>query len=66
MLFLNKKQIKSLFINDVTKLIAGSVVAQIIAFAASPILTRMYDPEAFGQFAVFISISSVFGVVISL
>ncbi len=37
----------------------GVGVSQIIAFVATPILTRIYQPADFGQLAVFISVVSV-------
>jgi len=39
----------------------GTTIAQAIPIAISPILTRMYSPEDFGLFALFIAISSIFG-----
>jgi O-antigen/teichoic acid export membrane protein len=39
----------------------GTTVAQAIPIAISPILTRIYTPEDFGLFALFVAITSVFG-----
>jgi len=39
----------------------GTTIAQAIPIAISPILTRLYSPEDFGLFALFISITSIFG-----
>lgn len=39
----------------------GTTIAQAIPIAISPILTRIYTPEDFGVFALFIAISSIFG-----
>ena len=39
----------------------GTTVAQAIPIAASPILTRIYSPEDFGVFTIFIAVSSIFG-----
>ncbi len=44
---------------------AGTTIAQTIPVAISPILTRMYTPEDFGVFALFIAITGVFSVVAS-
>ena len=41
----------------------GTIVAQAIPIAIAPILTRLYAPEDFGVFALFMSIVSVIGVV---
>ncbi len=39
----------------------GTTIAQAIPIAISPILTRLYAPEDFGLYALFIAISSIFG-----
>jgi len=53
----------SSFAADVLKLVTGTTVAQVIAALASPLLTRLYGPEAFGLLALFTSITSIIGVV---
>jgi len=53
----------SSFAGDVLKLVTGTTIAQIITIVASPILTRLYGPEAFGFFALFTSITSIIGVI---
>jgi lipopolysaccharide exporter len=53
----------SSFTTDVFKLATGTTIAQIITVLVSPILTRLYGPEAFGFLALFISITSIIGVV---
>ena len=58
----NKKNI-SPFAIDVLKLVTGTTIAQAIGILASPILTRLYGPEAFGLFAIFTSITSIIGVI---
>ena len=44
----------------------GTTIAQAIPIAVSPILTRLYSPEEFGLFALFLAIVSIFGVVASM
>jgi len=39
----------------------GTTIAQAIPIAISPILTRIYTPEDFGVFSLFLSISAIFG-----
>jgi len=39
----------------------GTTIAQAIPIAISPILTRLYTPEDFGVFALFMAITSIFG-----
>lgn len=52
-----------LFISDSLKLILGSTVALILPILASPIITRLYDPDAFGIFALFTSFTTIFTVI---
>ena len=51
---------------NVLKLIVGTALGQIITVLVSPVLTRIYTPDDFGLFAIYISIVSILGVVISL
>jgi O-antigen/teichoic acid export membrane protein len=53
----------SSFATDVLKLVTGTTLAQVITVLASPVITRLYGPEAFGFLAVFTSITSIIGVV---
>ena len=54
-------QSKSEFSRNVLTLMTGTTIAQAIPIAISPILTRIYTPEDFGLFAIFIAITSIFG-----
>ncbi|MDM8527699.1 oligosaccharide flippase family protein [Anaerolineales bacterium HSG24] len=54
---------KSSFAGDVLKLVTGTTFAQVIAILAAPILTRLYDPEAFGVTALFVSITTIIGII---
>jgi len=54
------------FISNVIKLIGATLFAQILSILASPIVTRLYDPEAYGLFAVFLSIIGIFGPLVCL
>jgi len=47
------------FARSVSILTGGTALAQVIAIAASPILTRIYDPGDFGALQVFISIMAL-------
>ena len=58
---LNKLKPKSEFTRNVLTLMTGTTIAQAIPIVISPILTRIYTPEDFGLFALFIAITSVFG-----
>ncbi len=53
---------KSEFSRSVLTLMTGTTIAQAIPIAISPILTRIYTPEDFGVFALYMSIASIIGV----
>lgn len=57
---------KSSFAVDVLKLVSGTTVAQFLGILVSPVLTRLYSPEAFGTLTVFTSLTSIFGVIACL
>ncbi len=44
------------FIKNVLTLMTGTVFAQVLLVLLAPILTRLYDPEAFGVFSLYTSI----------
>ncbi len=54
------------FTGDVLKLVSGTTIAQLLGLAASPLLTRLFAPEAFGLLAVFSSLTSIVGVLVCL
>lgn len=54
------------FATDVLKLTSGTTIAQILAIAVAPILTRIYNPEAFGISTLFISTANIFIVIACL
>jgi len=58
---INKLKPKSEFSKNVLTLMTGTTIAQAIPIAISPILTRLYSPEDFGVFALFVAITSIFG-----
>jgi len=60
-----KPKIKSEFSRNVLILMTGTVVAQAIPIAISPILTRIYSPEDFGLLALFFAILSIFSVIVN-
>lgn len=47
------------FANSVLTMLGGSAVALAVPLAASPLLSRIYTPEMFGQLAVFMSAVSI-------
>lgn len=56
---------KSNYRKNVLKLMAGTSVGQAIPIAISPILTRVYTPEDFGIFAVYMALASIISVIIT-
>ena len=61
------KRIKpqSEFSQNVLTLMTGSTLSQSIPIAISPILTRIYTPEDFGVYAIFLAIVTILGTIIS-
>jgi len=49
---------RSRFVRNVAVLSSGQTIAQVLTIAASPILTRLFEPDAFGSFGLLISLSS--------
>lgn len=60
-----KLRIKSEFGGNIAALMSGTVLAQALPIAASPILTRLYSPSDFGALALYMAIYSVIGVVVA-
>lgn len=54
------------FLRSITTLASGTAISQGLVAAASPILTRLYSPEAFGALGVFASILTILGCVATL
>lgn len=60
-----KKLVTGNFFKDATILMSGTAIAQGLAFATSPILSRLYDPTAFGLLGIFIAVTGVIAVAAS-
>lgn len=54
---------KSEFSRNVLTLMTGTTIAQAIPIAISPILTRIYTPDDFGMFALYMSLAAILSVV---
>lgn len=52
----------SQFGKNVLMILTGSSIAQAIPLAVSPILTRLYEPEDFGVFALYVSIVGILSI----
>lgn len=59
----DKLKPKSEFSKNVLTLMTGTTIAQAIRIGISPILTRIYTPEDFGVFALYLSIASILSVI---
>ncbi|MGN7740090.1 lipopolysaccharide biosynthesis protein [Pseudomonas sp. 22526] len=56
---------KNLFVRNVIILMTGTGIAQAIPIAISPILSRLYTPEDFGIFALYMAVASIFAVLVT-
>jgi O-antigen/teichoic acid export membrane protein len=61
----SKFKVKSEFSRNVLTLMTGTTIAQAIPIAISPILTRVYSPQDFGLFALYMSVVSIMSVVVT-
>lgn len=64
--FVESPLFASSFGSDVLKLVGSTAFAQALRVLASPVVTRLYSPEAFGLFALFGSITSIMTVIVCL
>lgn len=51
---------------NVLKLVTGRVAVQIIVFLTAPVITRLYNPEHFGIFHLFLSVTAIIVTIASL
>lgn len=58
---LNKLKPKTEYSKHILTLMSGTVLAQAIPIAISPILTRLYSPSDFGTFALYFALAVLFG-----
>lgn len=60
-----KRLFKGSFFKNIAVLMSGTAIAQGLAFAAAPILSRLYTPESFGLFGLFTAACSILTVIAS-
>lgn len=53
------------FLKNVITLFSGSAVAQLIGFAFMPVLTRLFTPEEFGIYYLFLTTASILSLIIT-
>ncbi len=62
-----RKKLRSIynteFFRNVTMLMTGSTIAQLIALAIYPVLTKIYTPDEHGLFSLYMGIISVTGII---
>lgn len=58
-----KRVVKSEFLRNFFTLVTGTTIAQALPILLSPVFSRIFTPDDFGMFALFISIASAFAVV---
>ncbi len=51
---------------SILTLVGGTTIAQALSFLFSPITTRLFSPEVFGDLSVFTSITGIIGIIICL
>lgn len=56
---------QSIFVRQVSLLLGANIIAQLIGLLAYPIATRLYSPEDFALFSLFISINSTLAIVVT-
>ncbi len=57
---------KSRFSQNFAKLAGGTGLGQVLLVLGTPVLTRLYDPQGFGVFFIFVAVLGVLSVVSSL
>jgi len=58
-----RKAWRSEFVQNVVILMSGTALAQALQFAVSPVLSRLFEPSAFGLLGVFLATKSIVSVV---
>lgn len=56
---------QSIYARNVLTLMTGTTLAQAIPIAISPILTRLYSPEEFGRFALYMAVAMIASVLVT-
>lgn len=51
---------KNSFIKNVATLMSGTVIAQVLLILVAPVVTRLYSPEDFGVYEIYVSIAGFF------
>ncbi len=57
---------RNTYVKNIVTLMSGTLAAQAIMLAFFPVLTRLYTPDEFGVYSIFIAITGILGMVSSL
>lgn len=57
------QQARGTFSSNLIKLMVGTGLAQVVGLAVTPLLTRIYPPEAFGTLALFLALTGIPGII---
>lgn len=57
---------KSSFLKNFLIVMGGTAIAQVIAYALSPIISRLFTPEDFGIFGSFSAVATIIGALLTL
>ncbi|MDA9309053.1 oligosaccharide flippase family protein [Flavobacteriaceae bacterium] len=60
-MILKEKITKNLLFQNIAVVASGNIVAKLIVILSTPIITRLYTPEDYGIFSIFLSITSLIG-----
>lgn len=60
-----EKIVNNSFFKSIITLASGTIIAQVLAFIASPLMTRLYTPEEIGMYTLLLTAISMFGGVIN-
>ena len=59
-----KKIVNNTFFRSIATLMSGTIIAQIIAFFSTPLMTRLYTEEQIGEYTLLLTVVTMFGPVI--
>ncbi len=53
------------FLKNISVLMSGTALAQLVTLASSLLLSRLYEPSAFGHFAIYTSLVTILSVIVT-
>ncbi len=59
-----KKILNNSFFRSIATLMSGTIIAQLISFLVSPLMTRLYTEEQIGEYTLLLTVVTMFGSVI--